>query len=258
MVFSPLGLNSDLQFVETSDNQSTPSATDVCVCVCARVLLPDNFSRALSFCENTNYAFACATETPNADGVSKDCWETLYRHFSGAAGAPPDADLVYQECSCLDPTASNVHENVCAPCKRAIGIPCVPHGRRNYKKSESSPESWQLWRKSNSPVAKPVWKVSAKKRMSHDVRASLLMDDFIKQAIVGSSEKGHMRHNLIMSASTPRIWTPPLVPGGDFQDLLQHIHLPPVSPVAPVSSNGNAGAWGYNVYTETIASFSKA
>jgi hypothetical protein len=224
MVFSPLGLNSDLQFVETSDN----------------------FSRALSFCENTNYASACATEAPNADGVSKDCWETLYRHFSGAAGAPPDADLVNQECSCVDPTASNVHEKVCAPCKRAIGIPCVPHGRRNYKKSESSPESWKLSRKSSSPVAKPVWKVSAKKRMSHDVRDSLLMDDSIKPAIMGSSEEAHMRHNLIMSANTPPIWTPPWVPGGDLKELLQHMHLPPVT-------------WLLSpVYTETKASFSRA
>jgi len=85
------------------------------------VLPPDNFSPALSFCENTNYASACATEDPNADGVSKDCWESLYRHFSGN---PPDADVVEQECSCVDPEASNVHEKVCAPCKRAIGIPC--------------------------------------------------------------------------------------------------------------------------------------
>ncbi len=85
------------------------------------MLPPDNFSPALSFCENTNYASACATEDPNADGVSKDCWESLYRHFSGN---PPDADVVEQECSCVDPEASNVHEKVCAPCKRAIGIPC--------------------------------------------------------------------------------------------------------------------------------------
>ena len=35
------------------------------------------------FCMNTNYASACATEDPNKDGVSRDCWDTLYRHFSG-------------------------------------------------------------------------------------------------------------------------------------------------------------------------------
>jgi hypothetical protein len=194
------------------------------------MLPPDNFSRALSFCENTNYASACATEAPNADGVSKDCWETLYRHFSGAAGAPPDAGVVDQECSCVgvDPSASNVHEKVCALCKSAIGIPCEPHGRRNYKKSEGSPESMKLSRKSRSPVAKPVWKVSAKKRMSHDVRDSLLMDDSIKPAIMGSSEEAHMPHNLIMSANIPPIWTPSVL-GGDLKELLQHMHLPPVN-----------------------------
>jgi hypothetical protein len=37
MAFSPLGLNSDLQFVDTPNNQSTPSPTAVCVCVCVCV-----------------------------------------------------------------------------------------------------------------------------------------------------------------------------------------------------------------------------
>jgi hypothetical protein len=87
----------------------------------------------------------------------------------------------------------------------------------------------KLSRKSSSAVAKPVWKVSAKKRMSHDVRDSLLVDDSIKPAIMGSSEEAHMRHNLIMSADTPSIWTPPWVPGGDLKEFLQHMHLPLVN-----------------------------
>ena len=85
-----------------------------------------------------------------------------------------------------------------------------------HKKSESSHKSWKLSRKSSSPVAKPVRKVSAKKRMSRDVRDSLLMDDSVKPPFMGSSEKAHTRHNLIMRAHTPPIWTPPWVPGGDL------------------------------------------
>jgi hypothetical protein len=97
-----------------------------------------------------------------------------------------------------------------------------------HKKSESSPKSWKLSRKSSSPVAKPVRKVSAKKRMSHDVRDSLLMDDSIKPAIMGSSEEAHMPHNLIMSANIPPIWTPSVL-GGDLKELLQHIHPSPAN-----------------------------
>jgi hypothetical protein len=101
-----------------------------------------------------------------------------------------------------------------------------------HKKSESSHKSWKLSRKSSkssSPVVKPVRKGSAKKRMSHHVRDSLLMDDSIKSPFMGSSEKAHMRHNLIMRANTRTIWTPPWVPGGAFKELLQHIHPSPAN-----------------------------
>jgi len=110
-----------------------------------------------------------------------------------------------------------------------------------HKKSESSPKSWKLSRKSSSPVAKPVRKVSAKKRMSRDVRDSLLMDDSVKPPFMGSSEKAHTRHNLIMRAHTPPIWTPPWASGDALKELLQHIHLPPANvhlgSVAPFEPN---------------------
>jgi hypothetical protein len=77
--------------------------------------------------------------------------------------------------------------------------------------------------------------------MSRDVRDSLLMDDSVKPPFMGSSEKAHTRHNLIMRAHTPPIWTPPWASGDALKELLQHIHLPPANvhlgSVAPFEPN---------------------